>query len=483
MAYQCDFLIREKDELTHLQRLTTDFKYFFFHICVEQMYGDKNIWKPSRGFEIMSEYCVALLEGEIKRLAISIPPRMGKSQLFSTALPMFEWLSKPEGKFISVAHHEDLLKQFAGDRKLIFNHLDYQRCIDWVLETSTVDTMRNSGSGHCLSMTSEHIVTGLGGDCILVDDPIPAAKARSLTHCDKIWSNYTGALYSRLNDKKSGKIGVISQRVSEADIIGRVTDIGYTTLVLQAISDEPTTLIFPLSGKTWEREKGDVLNPDLEPLEVLLEMKAQDEFTFQAQYQQKPLVDGGGLINIKQLRTYDKPQEIYKEIIISVDSAASVSSKSANWGITVFGNYIDNGISCLDLLYCHAKKYEYPEGLAKVKEIGGLYGVSWYFVENRSTGLAIIPTLINEGKRVESIEAVRSKEDRFLSAVPYINSGRFRVPNTDNLPFTEGWLINFKYELLGWPHAKTRDLVDSTTQVINYYLGHNLNIKAFYRLG
>jgi hypothetical protein len=477
------YTIREKSDLKHYQRLKSDFKYFFIHLAAPIALGEFGLFKPSRGFEVMAEYGVAMLEGEIKRLAISIPPRNAKSLIFSTALPLWQWLSHSNDTFISVAHHDSLLHQFQSGRQGIFNSLEYQNSIDWQVTTNTKDTLRNTAGGHMLSMVLTHVVTGLGGNNLIVDDPIPARDSGNIKACEKAWDLYTGTLLSRLNDKKEGKICVVSQRLCDADIIGHVTDAGYTALTLQAIADEPQTIIFPLSGLVWEREKGDVLNPDYEPLEVLMEIKRTDEKMFQAQYQQRPTAIKGSFINTDNLGRFKAPRGSYQDVIISVDSAASTTRFAANWGITVFGKYMENGLNCLDLLYCHANKYEYPEGLAKIKQLGKQFEATKYMIENKSTGLAIIPTLKQEGFDVIQIEPIKSKEDRTISAIPFLHQGRLRVPDTSMLPFTERWLSIFLYELDSFGGgARSKDILDSTTQCINFYSNNSFNPRNFFRL-
>ena len=478
-----NYLTREKDTLTHFNRLSTDLKYFFYHICCEKLMGSKEIFKPSRGFEIMSEYLVAMLEGEVKRLAIAIPPRNGKSQLVTTALPLWDWLTNPNMTYVTVAHHDDLLKHFQTGRQSIIEHKDYQKCIGWELTTNTKDEFKNNTSGHIISMVMDYVKTGLGAEVLLVDDPMPARNWNNIKACDKVWSLYTSTLLSRLNNKETGKICVVSQRLCDVDIIGRVIDAGYTTLTLQAVADEAQTLIFPMSGFTWNRPIGDVLNPELESLDVLMEIKKTDNVMFQSQYQQRPSAIKGDIIDTSKLGKYQKPRDNYQEIILSVDSASSVTKIAANWGMTLWGKYIDNGVSCLDLLYCVADKYEYPKGLQKIREMVKERGVTMIMVENKSTGLALIPTLKLEGYNVESIQPIKSKEDRAMSAAPFINKGRLRVPDTDNLPFTDRWLSVFIYELDGFGGAaRTCDLLDSTTQVINFYNSGAFNAKNFFRL-
>lgn len=483
-------LTRCQDPLEHLEMCSQSFRYFFLHIVVEALYGtEADKFEPSRGWELMTEYAVALLNGDIKRLAIALPPRNGKSQLFSSALPLFDWLTNPSSTYLSVSHHDDVLKKFHIDRKSIFSNADYQKCIDWKLVTNTTDTFNNNAAGHIVSMVMAYVVTGLGASTIVVDDPISAKDSTNIDHCDKIWNLFVSTLLSRLNDKKNGRILVVSQRLCDADVVGHVMDAGYTTLTLQALADEPQTLVYPLSGKVWKREIGDVLNPGLEPLEVLKEIRRMDERTWQAQYQQKPAPIPSGLFNGDKIGRYSG-ERVYNEVILSVDSAGKVNEKSHPWGFVVLGIFSNKGEICFDLLYCKSKKYEYPEGYQEILDIGKRYNVDRYMIEDKSTGIAIIPSLKKPDPErdkpalnVIEIIPAKSKIDRTLACTGFINTGRFNVPDINEMPFTEAFVNYMLYEILGFGSgARTDDLLDALCQAITYFSTKKVNIREKYGL-
>jgi phage terminase large subunit-like protein len=375
------------------------------------------------------------------------------------------------------------LTHFQTGRQSIFNNTDYQKIIDWVLTTNTKGELYNNSSGHILSMVLDFVKTGLGAANLLVDDPIPARNSDNLKACYKAWKLFTKTLLSRLNNKETGNICVVSQRLCETDIVGHVIEAGYTTLTLQAIADEPQVIVYPLSGIEWFRDKGDILNPALESLETLMEIKRTDEDTFNSQYQQRPSATKGGVIDSKNFGKYLQPQDRYQEIVLSVDSASSLSDKAANWGLTIWGKYQVHGFNHLDLLYSVAQKYDYVGGLEKIRQLIKDKGVTLTLIENKSTGLALIPQLKSEGYNVGLIQPVKSKQDRGNSAAPFCNSGRLLIPDTSHLPFTERWLSLFIYEMDGFGSgARKCDLFDSTTQVVNYYNSGGFNVRNFYRL-
>jgi len=66
------------------------------------------------------------------------------------------------------------------------------------------------------------VLTGLGADLILIDDPFKPSDAMSESR--RLSGNewFDGTLYSRLNDKTKGAIVIVMQRLHEDDLVGHV---------------------------------------------------------------------------------------------------------------------------------------------------------------------------------------------------------------------------------------------------------------------
>jgi hypothetical protein len=65
-------------------------------------------------------------------------------------------------------------------------------------------------------------LTGRGGDTIIVDDPLNANEAQSEIARKKVIDWYGGTLVSRLNDKRTGAIIAVMQRLHEDDLAGHL---------------------------------------------------------------------------------------------------------------------------------------------------------------------------------------------------------------------------------------------------------------------
>jgi hypothetical protein len=76
--------------------------------------------------------------------------------------------------------------------------------------------------GYRLATSTGGVLTGRGADFILIDDPLKPEEAlsKALRLACNEW--FLSTLYSRLNDKRSGAIVVIMQRLHEDDLVGHV---------------------------------------------------------------------------------------------------------------------------------------------------------------------------------------------------------------------------------------------------------------------
>jgi len=76
--------------------------------------------------------------------------------------------------------------------------------------------------GYRTATSTGRVLTGRGADFILIDDPLKPDEAVSDVQRKATNEWYSNALYSRLNDKRSGAIVIIMQRLHEDDLVGHV---------------------------------------------------------------------------------------------------------------------------------------------------------------------------------------------------------------------------------------------------------------------
>jgi hypothetical protein len=187
-------------------------------------------------------------------------------------------------------------------------------------------------------------LTGRGGDLIIIDDPLKPIDAQSQTKRSAVNAWYNNTLISRLDDKQTGAIVIVMQRVHIDDLTGFVLDNSaeWTVLNLAAIaqSDEAIPL---LGGETHHRKIGDVLSPSREPLHILEGLKRQlGSDYFSAQYQQEPVPPGGAMIKRHWPRRYDgEPPRGRSSMILQSWDTASKGSPDNDYSVCTTWRLID----------------------------------------------------------------------------------------------------------------------------------------------
>ena len=139
-------------------------------------------------------------------------------------------------------------------------------------QKQSVGEFVTTANGYRMATLVGGVITGRGADFIIIDDPLKPAEAESESQRNAANEWYDGTLYSRLNNKQTGCIILIMQRLHEDDLVGHVLEqVGWELLRFPAIAEEFEEFVIdtPLGPRRYTRKEGDVLHPEWEPLEVL----------------------------------------------------------------------------------------------------------------------------------------------------------------------------------------------------------------------
>jgi hypothetical protein len=229
--------------------------------------------------------------GEIKRLIINMPPRSLKSIMASVAFPAFILGLDPSQRIICVSYSGELAKKHSNDFRAILDTKWYRSTFPGTrVDKNTENEIEMTARGFRLATSVGGTLTGRGGDIIIIDDPLKPDDAFSETKRTGANQWFTNTLLSRLDDKRTGAIVVVMQRVHMDDLTGFLTEQSdeWEILNLPAIADHDCTI--PCwDGTSYFRKAGEVLSPEREPFSVLEELKIQiGSDLFSAQYQQMP---------------------------------------------------------------------------------------------------------------------------------------------------------------------------------------------------
>ena len=422
--------------------------------------------------EAISRVLEKVEDGTIKRLIINMPPRYLKSICASVVFPAWIMGRFPNKRIIVASYSEKLSLKHSTDCRLIMESDFFKRIFPDCTLSNTQNqkykfaTARN---GYRFATSVNGTLTGEGGDILIIDDPHNPNDIFNSNLREKTINWYSNVFSSRLNDKKNGTIIIVMQRLHPNDLSGYLLeknkDLWYH-LNLQAISDIDYKIDIGNFKKIFK--KGEILFPAREGKNELEKIKNDmGTYTFNAQYQQKPLIQESSMIKKSWLKEYDDKIE-FENVFLSFDTAIKAGINNDPTVCTVWGEY-KNSYYLFDVV---REWLEYPE-LKKISiDLIKKYGPTAVLIEDKASGQSLIQDLKNELRQnIIPIKITKDKITRFASVTPFFESGRiFILENTE-------WIVDYKNELLSFPNSLHDDQVDSTSQFLNWIKTSNKHYK------
>jgi predicted phage terminase large subunit-like protein len=417
--------------------------------------------------DVIASYLEACRRGEITRLIINLPPRSLKS-LSINAFVASLLGQDPSAQIICASYALHLANKHALDCRTILTSRFYQDLYPHTRlspRRQSVQEFMTTQQGCRLSTSVGGVLTGRGADYIIIDDPLKPDEALSDTQRKSVNDWFDNSLYSRLNDKKTGRIIIIMQRLHEDDLVGHVLKLEpWTVIRFPAIAQQDETHVIqtPYVRHCFQRRAGEPLHPEREPLEVLNRIReVQGEYNFAGQYQQEPPPLGGGMVNLAWLKTYT-PAELpskFEQKIQSWDTANKHTELNDFSVCTTWGTMGPD----LYLLDVYRKRLGYPELKRAVREQAAAFNATTILVEDEASGTQLIQELVAEG--VHAIKGYKpngNKVMRLHSVSSTIENGFVHIP--EKAP----WLGEYLHELTTFPKAKYYDQADSTSQALDW---------------
>lgn len=253
----------------------------------------------------IAEKLMAVADGRIKRLIITIAPQHGKSRL--TVLEFGTWMMgrKPP---IQIAH-----TSYSADQALKMGRLARNRivsaCYQHLFPATRLSPWETraqhwgtSAGGFFRSVGVGGTITGFPADLLLVDDPLKdLQEAHSPARREFVWEWFWSTAYPRLS--KDGAIVVIMTRWHPDDLVGRLTDPQRVEELRLAGIDEERWEVVNLPAIAEEkdaigRQPGEALAPHRFPIKRLLGIRASTiSYLWSSQYQGKPTAKGGNFVS------------------------------------------------------------------------------------------------------------------------------------------------------------------------------------------
>ncbi len=468
--------------------LRQDFKAFVRKVFAEVSPG--TVYMDNWHIDVICAELEAILRGENNRLIVNIPPRYMKSIICSVALPAYILGHFPDESVICVSYADELSKKMAADCRRVMESEWYKRIFPFTRlapsrrEVMDFETTRGGGR---YSSTVGGTLTGRGGNWLIIDDPIKPSDVNSDLIRNKVNDWYGNTLYSRLNDKKNGKILVIMQRTHEQDLTGYLLEskAGFKQIrmPLVAITDEKWTCYKQLGRRKWrfyyQRATGEPLHPAREGLPEIERVKASmGGMAFSCQCQQDPLAPGGNIVKWEWFRTYEWEKLQYAveyeglallQVVFSFDLALRTGREN-DYSVCVCAlrsaeryYVVDVKRWKLELPDLVKAAWEHIQALhKKCRTIERKLEVR-ILVEDVGCGVGFSDAIKKMGFYIDKIHPQDDKVTRLKNVTPVLERGTCLLPK-----IPPAWLGDFKHEILGFPNTKHDDQVDALSQLLEF---------------
>lgn len=406
---------------------------------------------------------IQCFEGKTKRLIINVPPRSLKSICASVAFPAWALGRDPSRRIICASYSNDLSAKLARDTRTVMESAWYKRLFPKTrLESAAQFDLRTTAKGMRYATSVEGTLTGMGGDILIVDDPLKPQDALSQPRRQAVNEWYNGTLFSRLNNKIEGVIILIMQRLHTDDLVAHVLEKeNWTHLNIPAIGIAPH--VYDLGrGRTHARGNGEVLDPAREPQPVLNAIRETlGTYNFNAQYQQCPSPIEGNLVKQEWFNSFDlEDEESYVGEIVQSWDTASKAGELNDYSVCTTWKIREDKYLLLDVL---RERLDYPSLRKRAIEMSQMYQAYEVLIEDQGSGIQLIQDLKGEPYIYpRPIRPDTDKITRLSNQTAKIEMGQVWLPR--NAP----WLDTFLNELLAFPNARHDDQVDSFSQFLNW---------------
>lgn len=426
--------------------------------------------------DLIAEYLEAARRGECKRLIINMPPRSLKSICVSVAWPAWLLGHDPKARIIAASYAQSLSLKHSLDCRAVVQSPWYRECFPetrLMLGQNEKAKFHTTARGFRFATSTGGSLTGEGGNFLIIDDPTNAIQARQAhwRHFVQTW--FDTAFASRLNDKRSGVIILVMQRLHAEDLSGYLLEKGHWEhLCLPAIAPAPHIYDFGRIKKM--RAAGELLHPIRENEALIARAQAElGSHAFAAQYQQEPVAKSSAWLKHEWLLRYDQIPTENIRITQSWDTAIKAGDAHDASVCLTFG---ETGNTHM-LLDAHTFRAEYPELKRTALALAERWKPTAMLIEDRASGQQLIQDLrAATPLPVIPCQPKGDKLTRFLAVTALIEAGKLLLPK--HAP----WLAEFESELLQFPEGLHDDQVDALTQYLQWVRGRSFDGLSIRRI-
>lgn len=455
-----------------------------------QEIDDSYIIRPHLGYlsERIGQAVRDVERGKARTIAVSMPPRAGKSLLLSQFTPLWLLRRHPEWKIVQASHDGNLVSQWSRSvRRMIQDRPGLGIAIANDSRAWSQWTTVEGGGIYATSIRGA--LTGRGARVMIIDDPVKDfVDAHSATMRQNLWDWWLSVAQTRL--EPPSLVIVVMTRWHEDDFVGRIfsdefegNPRNWERIVLPALAERDDII---------GREEGEPLLSPLIPDETTEEAierwdgvrQAVGSYTFASMYQQRPAPAKGAIFDSSWWRfwTIDPQKATEDGRVVHIDPSAFITSRWLDSWDCAFKSSGPGGSGWVVgqrwvrdqanryLIDQKRGRWSFVDTIAQMEDwadpssrFGNL--VHERLIEERANGAAIIDTLKEKISGIKPINPTVSKEARARAITPEIESGNVYLPHPSD-PGNE-WVQDLLSELRNFPHDVADDQVDALTQALS----------------
>ena len=474
---------------------------------------------PSYAFHTWAERLIVLLQrmadGELNRLIVCCPPRLGKSLLVSKLFPAY-WVSRYPSRFCAIASYSAELA-YAHSREA--RH--YYRAVGHALskDSTAVGNWLTPERGGCIAAGVRGPFTGKGYALGIIDDPYKGPEdANSAGQRQKLIEWFQSVWLTRSEPGVNGNAGaaqvVVLTRWHQDDLIGWLLEQEsgaapqhWQVLNLPAIAEQLAQQVrFPdtCSLEPDWRQPGQPLCPERFPAAELEQIRIRaGSYWWNALYQQRPSPAEGLLFQRHWIR-HTQPAQLqsghtqhkpYAPLVLSCDLSFKGGEGNDFCGFVLLGLHADTPVrhaaadakaqglqlhrtaahiqpvaatkpdhqpasGGITVLWSQHQRLDLPgvvkvltHTLAELNQQG--LAPDAVLVEDAANGPAVCQLLQRQIPGLIAVRPAGSKVSRAHAVAPLLEAGQLAFQGGNDA------LIS---ELLGFPNAAHDDLVDAFCQ-------------------
>lgn len=273
-----------------------------------------------------------------------MPPRHGKSELASHWWPVWCLERDPTTTFIVTSYGARLAQRWSRRVRNTIRENPRALTVRLASDSAAQDVWETTAGGGMIAAGVEGAITGMGGDVLLIDDPVKdREQAESAIYRQAAWEWYTDTAYTRLSP--TGSVVLVMTRWHVDDLGGRLE------AEERAGGDKWRVVSFPAIAEGPDelgRAEGDALWPERWPADRLeLIRRVQGPYGWASLYQQSPVPKEGGAFwtaELLRLARETAPRNMagelapdFERVVVGVDPSTTSNRDSAECGIIVAG--------------------------------------------------------------------------------------------------------------------------------------------------